>query len=122
MTTEAVKVLKTEGITRIVACNAFELPPEQIEALNAEGIQYLWLETRDFCAPPTPKLIQSSEFIESNPGATLVYCGLGRGRTAMVIAAWEVYTGRKTPDEAIDSSTIEQDVQKEAVRSVPKRQ
>jgi protein tyrosine phosphatase len=122
MIPEAVEVLKTEGITRVVACNHFELPPGQIEALNAEGIQYLWLKILDFCAAPIPKLIESSEFIESNPGATLVYCGLGRGRTAMVIAAWEVYTGRKTADEAIDSSTMETDDQKEAVRSVPKRQ
>jgi hypothetical protein len=40
----------------------------------------------------------------------------------MVIAAWEIYAGRKTVNEAIDSSTIEREAQIEAVRSVSKRQ
>jgi len=122
MSPSAIRVLKAEGITRVVACNGTKLPAEQIEALNREDIQYLWLSTKDFWIPAASKLIESSEFIESNPGATLVYCGYGRGRTGMVIAAWEIYAGRKTVNEAIDSSTIEREAQIEAVRSVSKRQ
>ncbi|GLU34259.1 hypothetical protein WKR88_09465 [Trinickia caryophylli] len=121
MSPDAIDVLKNEKITAVVSLNYFELTPEEIESLKNEGIEYLWLPVKDHRAPSVQQLIEGSEFIERNPGATLSYCGFGEGRTGILISAWEIYSGRKSTAQAIADTTAEQVAQKKALLFVPTR-
>lgn len=121
MTADAIRELKENGISNVLSLNEFRLTADQIEALRAEGIRYLWLPVKDFKTPTVSALLEGCEFIDRSPGATLAYCGFGIGRTGMLTAAWEIYNG-KDRYNAIHGSTIETPLQFIVLQTMPTRE
>ena len=80
---------------------AAEMP--EIKSLRGAGIEYLSLPVLDTEAPTPEMLGLAASWIEENlgRGPVLVHCALGHGRSATLIAAFLLRSGRAaTVDEA----------------------
>ena len=80
---------------------AAEMP--EIKSLRGAGIRYLSLPLLDTGAPTPKELRLAASWIEENlaRGPVLVHCALGHGRSATLVAAFLLRSGRAaTVDEA----------------------
>ena len=89
-----VKFLQLNKITCVISANEYDMDAEGSKRLNAGGIDFVHAPVKDFSAPMPEILRLIANTIENcrtrkrNPGATLVYCGYGQGRTGTYVAAW----------------------------------
>jgi hypothetical protein len=119
ITPEVAEYLDAKLINLIVSLNYIPLKVDQVNMLDARGIAYHHIPVSDFHAPNVNALIQADTLMEGR--TTLVWCGYGQGRTGTMVTAWEILTGRKDKNTAIDESTAEQKNQEKVLRSLPER-
>ena len=89
-----VRFLQLNKVKCVISANHCDMDREGSKRLNAGGIDFLHAPVPDFTAPLPPILrviantIETTRTRKKDPGATLVYCGYGQGRTGTYIAAW----------------------------------
>lgn len=87
-------LLRMKKIVRVISANHFSLDQAGAQLLTMARIDFIHEPVQDFTAPTTAQLRRVADTIEDrrtrqqNPGATLVYCGFGRGRTGTYVAGW----------------------------------
>lgn len=104
--------LRKEGITGLVTLNQrWELFIDLGEfraTLEKHGIEHLHIETADFQGPQPESTVKAVEFLANHirkhraPGKVYVHCNAGRGRSALVLAAYLLaadYAARSPGDE-----------------------
>lgn len=107
MTRRAANFLSQQGVTTLISVNHYRLSDAEIQILTNASIYYMHYPVEDFHPPNAGSLRSSVNEILASTGATLVYCGYGQGRTGTVITAWEILTGQKDVERAIQDSTAE---------------
>ena len=89
-----VRFLQLNKITCVISANHCDMDAEGAKRLIAGGIDFVHAPVPDFAAPRPETLRVIANTIEHcrtrkrTPGATLVYCGYGKGRTGTFVAAW----------------------------------
>eukprot|EP00927_Polykrikos_kofoidii_P050588 TRINITY_DN44480_c0_g1_i1.p1 TRINITY_DN44480_c0_g1~~TRINITY_DN44480_c0_g1_i1.p1 ORF type:complete len:266 (-),score=32.18 TRINITY_DN44480_c0_g1_i1:186-983(-) len=90
------KQLNSEGITAVVTLNeGWELFVDNLgKELDQLGIQHLQVATQDFQGSSVGETVAMLDFIHrhavggATPGKVYVHCNAGRGRSALVVAAY----------------------------------
>ena len=86
--------LRGNQIVCVISANEYELDKKGRESLARVGIEFHHFGLADFGAPTPKRLREIADLIEAcrnrskNPGATLIYCGFGQGRTGTYVAGW----------------------------------
>eukprot|EP00470_Lotharella_oceanica_P013953 CAMPEP_0170182630 /NCGR_PEP_ID=MMETSP0040_2-20121228/28416_1 /TAXON_ID=641309 /ORGANISM="Lotharella oceanica, Strain CCMP622" /LENGTH=163 /DNA_ID=CAMNT_0010428115 /DNA_START=57 /DNA_END=545 /DNA_ORIENTATION=- len=85
-----IEELKSLGITAVVSCLEpweFLVP---LEKYRAQGWTCLPIRVLDFCAPDDEDIETAVKFIDSHitEGKVYVHCNAGKGRSAVVVAAY----------------------------------
>lgn len=102
------EVLKERGVIAIVTLNEpWELfIPELGKSIETLGMKHLHIKTADFQAPAEASLIEAVQFLQlqlQNSGSKVfVHCNAGRGRSAVVAAA---YLLCKDVENTVDSKS-----------------
>uniref|UniRef100_A0A7S4DWZ7 Tyrosine specific protein phosphatases domain-containing protein n=2 Tax=Lotharella globosa TaxID=91324 RepID=A0A7S4DWZ7_9EUKA len=89
-TMENIKELKSLGIKAVVSCLEpweFLVP---LEKYRAQGWTCLPINVLDFCAPEDEDIETAVKFIDRHikEGKVYVHCNAGKGRSAVVVAAY----------------------------------
>ena len=86
--------LRGNRIVCVISANRRNMDAEGMRLLSGAGIYFHHADIEDF-KPPTPAQVRTvADTIEhyrtrsKNPGATLIYCGFGEGRTGAYVAGW----------------------------------
>ena len=89
-----VTFLQLNKIVCVVSANSRDMSGEGKDRLAKAGIHFHHARMEDFGAPTPAQLHEVANLIErhrtreQNPGASLVYCGFGEGRTGTYVAGW----------------------------------
>ena len=89
-----VTFLQLNKIVCVISANSCDMNPKGRALLKAAGIDFYHAKVTDHAAPTPEQLQEVANRIEGyrtrkdNPGATLVYCGYGQGRTGTYVAGW----------------------------------
>ncbi|KAM3426126.1 hypothetical protein NHJ13734_009646 [Beauveria thailandica] len=88
ITPETIEAFKEYGITHVINANREAKSRAYSDALEAAGIKYTPIPTKDFTAPTQKALNKAWDgFVSNKPGATLIHCGYGDGRTGVVVTS-----------------------------------
>lgn len=120
LTVQSSQFLRTKNITQVISLNENKLQTMQENYLRYDNIAYRHFPVRDHTPIDKDLIIQIYPLIGLNP--TLIWCGYGQGRTGQFISAWEIMSGKKNKNDAIDDSTAEYDTQENVLRILPERQ
>ena len=89
-----VMFLRLKNIVSVISANHYDMEDEGKKRLKDAGIDFHHRPVADFGVPSSEQLRGVAGLIEANrtrkrkPGATLVYCGAGQGRTGTYVAGW----------------------------------
>ena len=89
-----VTFLRLKKIVCIISANSRDMLQGGRDLLKDAGIDFYQFKLVDFTAPTPAQLRTVADLIEhnrtrpQNPGATLIYCGAGQGRTGTYVAGW----------------------------------
>ena len=86
--------LRANKIVCFISANERNMDADSKARLAKAGIEFHDCKVKDYTATTVRQLTDAAALIEAcrtrdiNPGATLLYCGHGQGRTGTFVAAW----------------------------------
>ena len=91
------RFLREQGVRGVVSLTE---EPLDAAALRKSGLSVLHLPVRDITAPTMAQVQSFEQFVDDTPGAVVVHCRAGMGRTGTMLACYFVWSG-KEPEAAI---------------------
>jgi hypothetical protein len=113
----AIDFLKSKGVKYVISANSIKLPKAQIDAMQAAGIGYKWLEVKDFEAP-TPQKFQECHKAYLDNTHVHFYCGWGDGRTGTYVSGVQIWEGvypTKPTKADYDKNFVEMPIQRKVL-------
>ncbi|MCY2933716.1 MAG: hypothetical protein NT172_06065 [Planctomycetota bacterium] len=118
LTEDCANYLQSHHITQIISLNHCRLSEDQQKLLSDRHIQYHNFPVEDYFPIELVPTKAAVELMKRNH-KTLVWCGMGIGRTGQLITAWEISSGKVCKKTAIANSTAEKDPQEMVLWQIP---
>lgn len=80
--------LTSKNIRQVISVNSQPMTQAGQTVLSHAGIAFHHFPIPDYHAPTPWELWEVARLIDTGPGASIIYCGFGAGRTGTFVAGW----------------------------------